>query len=96
MKRSTALVIGLITFQAMLAVVVIASPESLGLTPVIVNWMAVINVGCGVFLNQIERLGGDSRQVEVETVTQTREMPGRPPDVQTVTTERTKADEKVT
>lgn len=56
---SALLVIGLLVFQAMLAVVVVASPESLGLNGVVVNWLAVLNVGCGVLLNQLRRLGGE-------------------------------------
>ena len=87
MNGSTWAVVGLLTLQGMLAVLVISTPEALGLTPVVLNWLAIANVGIGVLLNQLEKLGGASRRVE--TVTATREVPGQPPVVQTVTTERT-------
>jgi hypothetical protein len=78
----------------MLAVMVISTPEAFGLNSVILNYLAVINVGIGVLLNQLKALGQSSRQIE--TVTAVREVQGRAPAVTTVTTERTtgKTDEK--
>ena len=49
------LVIGLLAFQGMLAFAVVAAPGSLGLPPVVVAWMAVLNIGVGIALNQLNR-----------------------------------------
>lgn len=86
MHWQTVLVVALLTLQGMLAVMVISTPEAFGLTPVVLNYLAVINVGIGVLLNQLKALGAPQRQVE--TVTAVREEPGKPPAVTTVTTER--------
>lgn len=86
MHWQTAVVIALITFQAMLAVMIIGSPEAFGLSPVVLNYLAVLNVGCGALLNQLEKLGGPTRRVETETTTV--EVPGREPMVQTVVKEQ--------
>lgn len=93
MNWQTVVVIALLTLQAMLAVMVVATPETFGLNSVILNYLAVLNVGIGVLLNQLKALGQPLRQVE--TVTKAVEVPGQPPAVTTVTTERTtgKGDE---
>ena len=49
--------IALIVFQAMLAVIVVARPEDLGLPRLTLNWLVIINVGVGVLLNQLKALG---------------------------------------
>lgn len=59
MTRNAALVISLLVFQAMLAVVVVAKPESLGIHPVVLNWLAILNVGIGALLNQLKALGNN-------------------------------------
>lgn len=41
----------------MLAAVVVATPEALGLPQIILNWLAVVNIGSGVLLNQLRALG---------------------------------------
>lgn len=51
------LVVGLIVFQAMLATIVVANPESLGIPQITLNWLMIVNVGVGVLLNQLKSLG---------------------------------------
>lgn len=62
MKYETVAVIVLLVFQAMLAVVVVASPESLGLNPIVLNWLAILNVGVGALLNQLKALGSNNHE----------------------------------
>ena len=59
MNRNDGTVLFLIAIQAMLAVIVVARPETLGLSPITVTWLSIINVGVGVFLNQLEKFGSD-------------------------------------
>lgn len=56
------LVIGLLTFQAMVAAIVVGSPEELGLPKIVLNWLVIINVGIAVLLNQIKALGSEPRE----------------------------------
>lgn len=62
MTRTDWLVTGLLVFQGMLAAAVI-KPEGLGLPAVAIAWMAVLNIGCGILLNQLKALGTRPRHV---------------------------------
>ena len=63
MHRLDWLVISLVVFQGMLAIIVVGSPEDLGIPPVLLNWLAVCNVGVGLLLNQLKSLGSEPRDV---------------------------------
>lgn len=58
MRASDWLVVLLMLFQTVLAAAIAAEPGSLGVPAVAVAWMAIANVGVGVLLNQLRRLGG--------------------------------------
>ena len=59
MNRNDSTVLFLIAIQAMLAVIVVARPETLGLSPITVTWLSILNVGIGVGLNQLRKFGAD-------------------------------------
>ena len=63
MHRLDWAVLGLLVFQAMLAVIVVGKPEDLGIPHVVLNWLVIVNVGVGVLLNQIKALGSPPRDV---------------------------------
>lgn len=46
----------LLVFQGMLAAIIVADAEALGLNKVIISWMSVFNVGVGIALNQLKAL----------------------------------------
>lgn len=58
MRPSDWIVIVLLTFQAVLAASVATDAGTLGLPKVAIAWMGIANVGVGVLLNQLRRLGG--------------------------------------
>lgn len=49
-------IVALVVFQAVIAAAVL-NPENLGISPLVLAWMAVINVGIGVLLNRLQTLG---------------------------------------
>ena len=63
MSRADWAVLGLLTFQGMLAAVVVAKPEALGIPPIALNWLVILNVGVGILLNQLKSLGSEPREV---------------------------------
>lgn len=46
----------LLVFQGTLAAIATVSPETLGLSPRVVAWLAIGNVGVGIALNQLQPL----------------------------------------
>ena len=51
------LIIGIVGVQAMVAAMVNSSPEDLGLTKIILNWITIGNVGLVVLMNRLETFG---------------------------------------
>ncbi len=54
----SAVVVGLLAFQGILAAAIVADPMTLGIPPTAIAWAAILNVGVGILLNQLKALGG--------------------------------------
>jgi len=57
MKASELLVTALLALQATFGIVIATSPQTLGIPPVVVAWLAVLVVPVGVVLNRLDPLG---------------------------------------
>ena len=49
--------VGFISFSAMLAALIVGEPDSLGISETAIAWLAIVNVGVVAVANQIKAMG---------------------------------------
>lgn len=58
--------VGIVVLETMLAAVINAEPGKLGVPPLVLGWLAIINVGLVVAANQLKALGASHPTPPIE------------------------------